>query len=469
MRKTVSALVVLVTYLPLLCSCAGYRSTLMPSLSVNEQVTDNVDQSNSNPKDAAISTITPGLTYSLTGEHKALDLSLDPSFVYYSNGGGYTGESLVNTGGTFADTGASLADTQSVKLNASDQFAKHSLATFNDQFSRTDDPNPISLPTFVLNDQPLPPQDFTIRVGSELYYTNFANFNFRQDFGPDDSITCRYSNTVLNNNNPAIANNMTNSPSVDIKYWLNYLYGIEVSAAYTTGDFSVQQGAPIPSIDEIVLTSKVIRKFRLLDAFVQYTQTMVNFQGNSLAMIPLLSSTQYFNIYQNYVVYDFSSGVEYRLSPTVFFTMSGGYFVENIAGSQAGGYEAHADIAKKFRWIDLRLTGATGYDQAYFGAQNLGFGKFYGATFSGSYTFCPHLVGVMSAGYRYDNYVDADVNEAMTTFLVSLNYKIRPWSTASIAFTHNIANSSEEFVSYTEDRVSLTLTLTPKEPYVFGR
>ncbi len=66
-----------------LSSCSGYRSTLSPRIAITEEYTDNVALSSSNPESALISTVSPGLTYALTGHNETMSLRYDPSFAYY--------------------------------------------------------------------------------------------------------------------------------------------------------------------------------------------------------------------------------------------------------------------------------------------------------------------------------------------------------------------------------------------------
>ena len=462
LRSLSSALILLPLSLPFLCSCSGYVSSVTPRISVAEEYTDNRDLTHSNPKSDSITTVSPGITVSRYGPTSELGLSYNPSFVYYAQGiEGAAGSGVGDQGGQFANR-------QNATLYAWDRIQMHSLVTLSDTFTRTDDPVAYSEPTFIRTDQPLPPVDETIRTSRQPYETNFANVGFRQEFGLNDSLTFNYANTILNNDDPTIQNNTTNSPSVDLTYWFNTLYGIDLKATYLRGDYSGQGGiAAYPDINETVFVARFIRRISpTLNLFLQGTYINMNFEGAAPN-----TPTSPASIFTDFSVYDVTAGVDYHLSPTVFLTMSGGYFVENVdIGKPASGYEVHADMGKQFNWGSVRLTGSVGYDESFFGAQNLGLTKYYGATLAGTYSFTQRLTGIVSADYRNNDYVEfSSENANLTTLLAGLTYQFRPWMSFTARYTHHIANSQETIDSYTENRATLIMTLVPKEPYLLGR
>jgi hypothetical protein len=430
---------------------------------VGEDYTTNVNFTSSNAKSDYITTVTPGITYALTGHTNGLTFNGDSSFVYYAEKPG-VGES-------------NLGNRESAALSAWDQMGIHSRLDLMDTFNRTDIPNPTYEPVFVRTDQPIPPIDTTVRRSTESYTSNFVNTRFRQDFGLDDFFTFDYTNTILTNEDPAYQNNTTNTPSVDFKYWFDQQYGIDLKATYTRGDYSVQQGTPYPSIDETIFVERFLRRLSpTFDLFLQGTQTGVNYESagatpaSGIGAIPV-SGIGAAQTFRDFNIYDVIAGVDYHLSPTAFFTVSGGYFLCDVdGGNQTSGYEARADMAKQFQWGSVRLTGSTGYDTAFFGAQNLGFDKYYGATLAGTHPFSQYLTGTVSVAYRNNDYITASgQNNDLTSLLAGLTYQFRPWMSVAARFTHQNSDSASGTNSYTEDRVSLTLTFVPEEPYLLNR
>ncbi|MGV8056438.1 MAG: outer membrane beta-barrel protein [Smithellaceae bacterium] len=424
-----------------LCSCSGYRSTVLPRVTLTEEYTDNLDLTHSNKISDVISTISPGFLYALTGETKALTFSYDPSFAYYAKG---------------TDGGGDFGTRHAAEVVAWNQFARHSRIDCRDSFLRTDDPTPTREPTFVRTDQPAPEIDTTIRRSRETYSTNFANAGFRHDFGRDDSVTFNYTHTLLINDDPTIEDNTTNEPALGLIYWFNPKYGIDLRATYTRGDYSIQEGTPSDSINETFLSSRFMRRFSPhFYVFLQHILTDTDYDGET----------------PDYRIYDTTAGVDYHLSETIFFTLSGGYFYRTgDEGDPVSGHVLRGDMAKRFSRGSVRLSGGTGYDQAFFGAENLGFTKYDEVALAGTYEFSRRMVGEASAGYRQSEYTDVEGREdKTTTLLAGLSYRFRPWLLGAIIFTHNKVDSSLEADSYDENRVSLSFTMVPAEPYLLGR
>ncbi|MGV8048750.1 MAG: outer membrane beta-barrel protein [Anaerolineaceae bacterium] len=430
-----------ITLVLFLCSCSGYRSTVLPRVTIGEEYTDNLDLTHSNRQSDFISTVSPGITYALTRETKALTLAYDPSFAYYARG---------------TDGGGDLATRHAAELTAWNQFARHSRVDFRDLYTMTDDPTSTLEPTFVRTDQPSPPIDTTIRRSRESYSTNFANAGFRHDFGRNDSVTLNYTHTILINDDPTIEDNTTNVPALGLTYWFSPRYGIDLRARYTRGDYSVQEGTPSDSINETFLSSRFLRRLSPhFDVFLQQILTDTDYDGDT----------------PDYRIYDTTAGVDYHLSETVFFTLSGGYFYRTgDEGDPVSGHVLRGDMAKRFSRGSVRLSGGSGYDQAFFGAENLGFTKYDEAALAGTYEFSRLMVGEASASYRRSEYTDVEDREDTTiTFLAGLTYRFRPWLFGAIRFTHNKVDSSLEVDSYDENRVILSVTMVPAEPYLLGR
>lgn len=420
-----------------LTACSGYRSTILPRIAISGEYTDNAEQDSTDPQSDVITTVSPGVTYALTGETRALTLSYDPSLAYH------------------AEREESLSTRHAATMSAYDQLTRASRLEFRDTFTRTDDPTPTREPTFVRTDEPAPPVDTTIRRGTEPYFTNFANARFLHRFGPTDSFFLAYTYSLLQNEDPTIEDNTRHIPEAGLTYFFNTRYGIETAARYSRGDFYGEE--PVSdSINEIYMRSRFIRRFSPhFDIFVQYALTDMSFEGTD----------------PDYRIHDGSVGLEYSPSETFSVSLSGGYFYRTIDdGDPSSGYVVRGDMAKRFARGALRLSGGIGYDQAFYGAENLGFTEFREITLAGTYNFTRHLAGEASIAYRNSKYTDvADREDNTTTFLAGLTYRLRPWLLTALRFVHNTVDSSQEDEGYDENRVSLTVTMAPATPLLLGR
>lgn len=419
-------------------ACSGYRSTVLPRLAITGEYTDNIGQDETNPQSDVINTVSPGVTYSLTGATRGLTLSYDPSLAYH------------------AEREESFSTRHAATLNAYDQMTRASRFELRDSFTLTDDPTPTRDPTFQRTDEPAPTEDTTIRRGTEPYYTNFANARFLHRFGPTDLLFLAYTHSMLQNEDPNLEDNTRHIPEAGVTYYFNPRYGIEANARYSRGDFSGEGETVSDSINELYMRSRLIRRFSpRLGLFVQYALTRMAFEGND----------------PDYQVHDVSVGFDYNPSETVSVSMGGGYFYRTIDdGDPTGGYVVRGDMAKRFARGAVRLSGGIGYDQAFYGAENLGFTEFREILVAGTYEFTRTLSGEVSASYRNSSYTDvADREDTVAAFLAGLNYRLRPWLLASLRYVHRTVDSNQVGGGYDENRVSLSLTMVPATPFILNR
>jgi hypothetical protein len=411
------------------------KSTLAPRITIGEEYTDNLNQTPFDRESAFITSVSPGLTYTLSGHNATMSLSYDPTFSYYATSDAYFGTQ------------------HNVDLTAWDRLSRHSRIELSESFLYTYDPSPYRELSYERTDEPPAPVDYTVRQSTEPYYTNTTRARYRYDFGPSDFLSLEYVYSFLNNDDPTVEDNTRQEPSLGITYWLTPDYGMEVNTRYTKGDFSLESdpvGASDP-LNEYYLSSRLIRKVRGdFDVFIQYIQTIVDYDGPT----------------PDYTVYDITAGVDYHLDRSTFFTLSGGYFWRDITeGEPASGYIARGDMAKKFSRGSVRLSGGTGYDLTYFGSENLGFTKFYSASLTGRYDILRHLAGEAFVQYRINDYQDeAGREDTTTTFGARLSHRVNPWLLLALRFEHNKVDSTNPTESYDENRVTFGITMTPASP-----
>jgi hypothetical protein len=418
--------------LALLTGCSGYRTTVTPSIALTEEYTDNVDASSENPESDFITSVTPGLALTTSSPKRELALTYNPSFAYY------------------AETRTDLSTRHNANLTALNRFSRHATLELRDSFTRTDDPYVRRELELERGDEPLEPEDTTRRDNREPFINNAAEATFRYAFGHADSFFVSYMNSILRNDDSTVEDSTRNEPSAGVTYWINPRYGIEARAGYTRADFSLDSDP----FNEYVVNTRFIRRFTPhIDVFAEYIHTVMNFQGEE----------------EDYQVYDATVGVDYHLSQATFFSLSGGLFMRDPVESESDtGYVVRGDMARRFSWGALRLSGGTGYRETFFGAENLGFTEFYEGNLAGDYNFTRRITGDGRAGYTHNTYNDEnDREDDVITLEAGVNYLIRPWVTSSLRFTHRETESSDAGESYDENRVTLSFTFVPAQPWVF--
>ena len=418
--------------LALLAACSGYRTTVVPSLGITGEYTDNVEASGENPQSDFITSITPALSLTATNPKRELELTYSPSFVHY------------------AESRSELATRQNATLTALNRFSRHASLQVSDTFTRTDDPFVRREIEFTRGEGPQEPEDTTRRENREPFYANSAEATFRYAFGPEDAFFVSYLNSILLNDDPTVEDSTRNEPSAGVMYWFTPRYGIDATARYTRGDFSLDSD----SFNEFQLSSRFIRRINPhFDVFLHYIHTVMNFLGED----------------EDFQVYDATAGVDYHLSETTFFSLAMGFFIRDPAESESDtGYVVRGDMARRFSWGSVRLSGGTGYRQTFFGAENLGFTEFYEGTLAGIYNFTRLISADGLASYTHNTYDDEEGREDdVITLEAGLSYIIRPWLTASLRYAHRRTDSTEPGDSFDDNRVSLGLTFVPTTPWVF--
>lgn len=427
MGGIVASLILLFSFLYVSPSFAEYRSTLLPKLTITQEYTDNVFLSADDKQSDFLTVVSPGITYSLTGKHKELSISYDAAFPYYME----------------RENDFNLRHAATV--STSSQISKFSSLQITDSFLRTDDPAPLEEARVERGEDPSPIEDPTVRKRREPYYSNSGSVRWNYEFGPSDSLYVDYANTLLRSDDPELEDSTSHTPSLGVTYWFTPLYGIEAGAAYTRGDFSGET----EGLNDWNGNLRFLRKFtQHLNGFVQYTHTYIDLEGGG----------------EDYQVLDGSAGVDYALSETTFFTASAGYFYRDPRESKAtSGYSLNGDMAKRFQHGSIRLSGGTGYQQTFFGAENLGFTEYKRASVNAIYEFSRRINFNLVGAYQINNYIDvADREDNLFTLGGGLVYTFRPWLVTTLSLSHRKLDSSDDANDYDENRVTLTLSFVPR-------
>ena len=206
----------------------------------------------------------------------------------------------------------------------------------------------------------IPETDYTIRRGRQPYYTNTARAALTHQFGQTDSFSIAYEYSTLENEDPTVEDHKRHRPSITLAYWPNRQWGTETEVTYERGLYDTS--------DDLTNTMASFRLIRVLsrhlDVFVEYTHTLTRFDGDS----------------EDYNIYEPALGMEWTIDQDASVSISAGYYVRDLAdGDNETGWTLDGDINKQ--WTTQRssfsLTGSSGYDQSYFGSENLGFSKYY--------------------------------------------------------------------------------------------
>ena len=431
-------LAVLLFWVPL--SHAQHVHTVTTGVTLSGTYSDNISATAGDTRQFGFySEIQPWLRYDREGKRGQLGLSYEPSFRYY-----------------FEDEDHFIG--HRLNFTADHLLREHLTARFSNSFRVSQDPYDILEPGFIrIEEDLIIIEDPTLRTGRRTYYTNHLRPSLSYQFGPSNRLNLGYSFSFLINEDPQVEDNMRHRPDMSLEYWWNVKYGTVLSAAYTRGEFDDS-----PSLNEYRANARFLRRLTPnLNVFVEHGQTYVRYDQNN-------GGENGRRDYRDYEVFDANLGFDYQLTPSTFMAIRGGYFYQQESSRDStSGFQVDGDMARQFQRGSLRISGGTGYDLAAFGAENLGFTKYYRGMVMGRYDFTRRCSGSAAFQYRRNTYEVEDREDDVYTLNTGLSYVFRPWLTGRISYVYRMTESTDPGQDYRENRVSVSLTATPTRIFRF--
>lgn len=412
-------------------SRSAYISFFQPGFQVSQEFTDNIYLTDNDKESEWITVISPQFSYEIQGKTSDLSLFYAPGFSFYSDHNEYN------------------SIRHNLSLNGNKQLTKHLSFNLSERFSRTEEPYTRGeLPLTREEEESLQERiDYTLRQNREPHYNNDVQARLDYQFGEKDSVSLSYRYSILRDDNPDAEDSDRHSPSLNLSYWLTPHLGLQTGVSYTRGEFSDETD----TFDEYEGDIRLIRNFsKFLDGFIEYSHTYLDYKGDD----------------NDYQVYDPSIGINYRFARDAFLTLGIGYYIQDEEDNEnETGFNVDLDIGKSWRFKRgaFRLTGGSGYDQTYFGAENLGFTQYYEARGTLTYALARHLSSNISLNYRYSKYTDEDPDrkDHVGTLNAGLTYQWLQWLNISLSDTYRVVDSNYDEEEYKENRVILTVTIAP--------
>jgi hypothetical protein len=449
MKPKIVGLVFLITVFLITIDAFSAQFIFTPRASVSETYTDNLNLTEDDKDDDFITDVSAGFSAQLLGRTSGLDLSFDPSYVFYQEF-------------TENDTWRLPAN-----LRAWIEPSRASRFEFTDIFLRTEDP--VTQDQVTVGDGGVEETgDTTARRTREPYWRNTARLNYTQQLGEEDRFYAGASYGLLRNDSDFEEDNDNYRLNAGLNYWFTYRFGGEFFGEYTRGEFDQDSkfvGDPSSDFDNYLGTLRFLgRMTRHFALFFQYAQAVRDFTSGDE---------------NNYVVYAPSAGFEYDIDEDTFLRLGLGYYFQDIDNEQNQENPfINGEVSKTWNYQrgNINLAGLAGLTQNDFGAQNQGFQQFGTLRASGLYNFTPRIVGDTNAYYRYSftpgQTTDTDDQDDQTDHRAQFNAGIgfvpTRWMNIRLGYTFNYytTNTNNE-PDYHENRALLTITLQPDRPWRF--
>ena len=451
---------------------AGTRMEVSPSLTVSEKYSTNVNLDEDDEQESWISTISPGLTLSWLGKRFTSNITYAPSFVYYDHD---ESNSTIRHKGIF---NTQMQPSKYVSLSLSDTFTWTDQARtvqnatgdgqgigLIDQETDFEDTYYTNTASAAIDVSPWRSTDFGVQYNNALreerepYVRHTASEYQEYRFGPKDRVRTAYRYRQVDSRYEDTDDSQSHRPSLNLDYWLSDHLGLENSASYTRTTYSGDNGGANDDFQEVSGSSRLVRAFsRHFSGSLVYSHTYHDFDEEGEG---------------DYHIYNPAVGIDWDIAENSYVKTDIGYFYRRITEDNATredqrGLTADGEVGTAWRVKrgSLSLTGSTGYDEDYQGAENLGFSVFYQAQADAEYQLTEKLGLFAEADLRRDEYLDQEPERTDTrqSYNAGVRYSLTRWLSLTLRNSFRQLDSDEEDREYTEYRSILSLSFAPR-PY----
>ena len=329
-----------------------------------------------------------------------------------------------------------------VNLNYSQEFTKRLSFSMYNRYNITQD-----LYTVNVNGESslYSPSGYTIRR-ERKYHSNYSgSLRLNYQFGKKDVCYIGY-NHYRNWEQGDTAEEATRyNPVAGISFEVFEHTFINLDTSYIKGDF--YDGSD--DFDELLGTIKLVKEItKHFSINAAYSHTYMDYSGDT----------------EDYQVYSPSIGIFYKISKDSSLDFSAGYYIEDKEkGDDEKGLNLDVDYNKKWKIKkgSLSFKYSSGYEETYFGSENLGFTIYHGGQLSFLYDFTKHLSNSAYLDYRYNKYTDQDPDrkDNVLSFKDEVNYKVTKWMDVSMSYLYRMLDSNIDDNDYKDHRVMISIVL----------
>lgn len=411
---------------------AQEQFTLTPSLAVSETYDDNIYlvPKNQGRRFDYITSISPGILFDMQSLRRDLQLSYVPSIVRYM-------KNEVN------DTVRHQA-----RVTYREELAEHLRFDFTDDYIKSEDP--LDITPFISG----------IRRTRNPYQRNSGEARGTYSFGPENTVTAGYRNSLLINDDPTLDDGTIHEPFTNLAYWFDKIHGMEFTYRYMIGTFSREAG-PTAQPDFTGHNPGLRYNHRFspqTSGYASYNYATRDFEQQDVNVL----------FSQDYDIHSFMVGVDKQFNPQTNVTAGVGYFIEKTDQfnvDDESGFAYNAYLNRTFQRGRFTVGGVGGWDEQFLQAENRGFVKFWSTEGSGEYFFSERLTGYGGALYREDEYQNGQKEQ---NFRGGAGIRWPFHRYVSLLFDYSYAKRSSDIPlnDYSDNRFMVVLTGTKSfKPY----
>lgn len=434
-----------------------YRISYLPRAETQLEYSGNVflATDDQEQESESILLLRAGFNLGMDGRQNGLTLDYAPSYSIYSN------NSDNNT------------LRHALDLNAWQRLSKRSELNLTGSFQRTEDPfgnrnrqvadNTES--TDAADPQSIEPQiepmlddaDGTIRRGRQPYNQTKAGLGWSYQFSTKNSVNLNYDYSRLDNDDEALQDNQRHAVGGGLTWEIYPRLTMDVELTFSYGIFEND-------------SDDLYQYGGLVGFSYQLSKKLVGLADFEVR------TTDYDGDREGYTVYAPSVGMEYNIAKGFDLSLSLGYYLQTRSNREdESGFTVDGNIGKTwaFKRGSFRINGSSGYEENFFGAENLGFTVFWQVDAGADYALTKQLRWNASGSYREDDYKDQadDRKDDLWTVGTGLSYKPEQykWLRCSLDYDYRMRDSNNDRNTYTEDRVTFLISVAPSSRIPINR
>jgi hypothetical protein len=387
-------------------------------IALGETYDDNIFLTPFNEESDYITTISPGISLDRVTQTSDLMFQYAPTFTFYARG---TRENRIRHDGTLSYI---QGVTEHLNFNLSD--------------------------TYILSDEPaeeIGEEGDSIesaRRGGEAYQRNNFRTSLNYQFGPEDILSCGYSNSLLIDDNPNVTDRMSHNPFANITYRLGMRNVLTVDYGYTKLVYSNDEVTTVNDLfDGHDVTSRYMRLFS--------THTSVSFAYRYTRRDFEISI-------RDYQIHDWFIGLDHAFSEHWDISVGGGssHTLRKDLPSESDPL-ADFSLSKRFERGSFNFNVRGGWDERYLAADATGLTRFASTNADLSYQLAERVNSRVNIGYRWNQDVIGRKWENYSG-RCGLGWPILRWLSLYLDYYYTQRNDDIETANYSRNQVMLRLT-----------
>ncbi len=413
---------------------SGYQATFTPRISVSEEYTDNIFQTDDSKEHEYITAISPGFIAGILGKNSGANISYDPKYVMYNE---------FNENDRWRHV---------ARLKGWAEISKNTRLDFRDSFRLTENPLSESDIAALRAEEPGDIIDNTRRTSLNEYYRNTANVDFLHQFGESDSFKLGYKHYFLENDDPDFEDKVRHQPYLELTYWFVHDWGFNIRGDYTKGENDISD-----DYDQINARARLIKRFsRLINGFVQFGYATLDYDENR----------------EDADAYSISAGFDYTVSAVTSLSFVAGYsWLDRDISEDESSMSTTVNLTHNFSQGVIHFTGSGGFKGPNYGAETLGIREFYEAGSSVTYRLTKHISSNAFGSYRDDKWLERtpEREDKITKAGLGLKMQALQWMSLGLNYEFRSFDTTRDEDDYDENRVFVKVTLSPSVPFRTSR